>query len=452
MIHYQNEHVTLHHGDCLDVLKTLEDNSVDAVVTDPPYGIGFMGHEWDQPGVRIPDKREGIPSGQKRKTNPAPNGFQTQPNGSGHGTELGAGAMQAGRYDLSRTANHAFQEWVFEWATECYRVLKPGSHILAFGGSRTWHRLQSGIEDAGFEIRDSIAWLYGTGFPKSLNLNDDYEGWGTGLKPSFEPIAVGRKPLEGTVAENVLKYSTGALNIEATRVPTGDNLSGGAYSINGAREISGSLSPTGMNRPGAIAAGEFRAPSGRWPTNVVLDESQAEALDEQAGERSSGMMRAGTRTQSHGGEIYGKRSGLVKSGDTYGDSGGASRFFPVFPTFYYHPKASKAERPHLWRHACDCEHTKPMRPHGRCETCGVTGELVQHPTVKPLKLMQWLCRLVTPKNGVILELFAGSGTTIEAALLEDFSCVAIEREADYLPLIVKRITKPLQQSLFDGLG
>ncbi|EIV32471.1 DNA-methyltransferase [Mycobacteroides abscessus] len=467
--YYQDEQVTLHHGDCLDVLRAddygydwnlgyrsarmFPDNSVDAVITDPPYGIAFMGKDWDQPGAFGSERRNGSPQ-------------RTQREGL---------AMDAGRYDLSPAAMLNFQRWCTAWATECLRILKPGGHLLAFGGSRTWHRLAAGIEDAGFEIRDSIAWLYGSGFPKSLDvskaidkaagaerevvgthhrhgggsavsgsmsglLGTDSElpltapatvaakrwrGWGTALKPSFEPIVVARKPLAGTVAANVLEHGTGALNIDACRIPTGDKLGGGS-TTRGQRMKDGWHRPW-MDDPDMVAANAERSRAsvarseelGRWPTNVVLDERQAEALDQQTGVLTSGLF-TGARTSDKTRSVFGAFKGdPEREVQTYGDSGGASRFFPVFR---YEAKAPTSERPN--------------------------ADGVQHPTVKPLDLMRWLVRLVTPVGAVVLEPFAGSGTTAEACVLEDRQCIAIEREADYLPLIVSRLQKPVQAGLF----
>ncbi|MDM2592355.1 DNA-methyltransferase [Mycobacteroides abscessus] len=407
--HYQDEQVTLHHGDCLDVLRVddygydwnlgyrsarmFPDNSVDAVITDPPYGIAFMGKDWDQPGAFGSERRNGSPQ-------------RTQREGL---------AMDAGRYDLSPAAMLNFQRWCTAWATECLRILKPGGHLLAFGGSRTWHRLAAGIEDAGFEIRDSIAWLYAQGFPKSMNLPG---GLGTALKPAFEPIVVARKPLAGTVAANVLEYGTGALNIDACRIPTGDKLGGGS-TTRGQRMKDGWHRPW-MDDPDMVAANAERSRAsvarseelGRWPTNVVLDEDQAAALDQQSGTSTS-------RVGKPRGAASGAGWGMTATGAEYADEGGASRFFPVFR---YEAKAPTSERPN--------------------------ADGVQHPTVKPLDLMRWLVRLVTPVGAVVLEPFAGSGTTAEACVLEDRQCIAVEREADYLPLIVSRLQKPVQTGLF----
>ena len=494
-IYYQDEHVTLYHGDCLERLSALPDASVDAIVTDPPYGLSNTtpAQVADTITQWVTGNREYLPTGR---------GFM------GH------------EWD-------GFVPPVAVW-DECLRVLKPGGHLLAFAGSRTHDLMTLGIRLAGFEIRDSVAWLYGSGFPKSMDVskaidkgsgvNRDrqleftawmrstgitsaqinaatdsnmgghyltdasqpaiatadmldklrpllpevpehierlvaertgiewtdyvkrevigqgksgktygmgglrgvetstgaydvttaatdlakrYEGFGTALKPAFEPVTLARKPLTGTVAANVLEHGTGALNIDGCRVSlNGESAprgSGAGSSASIYSQVSGSGGNGGNTTPSA----------GRWPANVALDESQAAELDRQSGTRTSGQ--PGTRRRAHSttsmtgtlGEL-----GRVETG--YGDSGGASRFF-------YVAKAPKSERP------------------------VVDG--TAHPTVKPLALMEWLVRMVTPPGGTVLDPFAGSGTTLEAAAREGFSCIGIERQDEYLPLIHHRIQR-----------
>lgn len=394
---------TIHHGDCIQVMNDMPANSIDAIVTDPPYGLGFMGKKWD-----------GLPPS-------------------------------------------------LEWAEACYRVLKPGGHIVAFGGTRTWHRLAVAIEDAGFEMRDSLAWLYGSGFPKSHDVSKGidklagaerevigvhyrhgggketsgsmsgplgtaselpltapatpeaqrYAGYGTALKPAFEPIVLARKPFPGTVAANVLEHGTGAINVDACRIATDDNLNGGAYAEVGNRGVSASLhAGSGMNTPGKTVGTEFVQPSGRWPANVVLDEHAAAWVDEQSGQQKDGVAVKRNRDGKPQGISSWALPGEARPDQGYGGQGGASRFF-------YTAKAPKRERPNV--------------------------DGVQHPTVKPLAIMQWLIRLVTPPGGTVLDPFAGSGTTIEAALIEGFNPVGIEMEADYLPLIQHRIDRQAAQ-------
>jgi DNA modification methylase len=457
-VHYADESVTVHAGDCLEVLATLPDSSVDSVVTDPPYGIRFMGKAWDGADITARTQRG-------RDTNPMPSEI-----GGPQGGYRSA-AAEAGRYDLSENA--AFGEWCELWARECLRILKPGGHIASFGGSRTWHRLAAAVEDAGFELRDSIAWLYGSGFPKSLDVSKaidraagalrepsgaatslacefvrrgepclghagetatsqsgrtihslptapvttdpakQWDGWGTALKPAFEPIVLGRKPILHTVADNVVTHGTGALNIDACRVGDGGQLRWSA--------------PRGMGYRGRPDLGGEPTASqlGRWPTNVVLDERAADELDQESGITRDGVAVNRNRTigDEHSNNIYGRRkihSGLDAG---YGGEGGASRFFP---TFHYEAKAPTSERP--------------------------TVDGVSHPTVKPLDLMRWLVRLVTPPGGVVLDPFAGSGTTAEACVHEHMRCITIEREADYLPLIVARLTKPMAIGFDFGEG
>lgn len=466
-------------------MRELSDCSVDAVVTDPPYELGFMGKSWDGSGI-------------------------------------------AYRVDLWR---------------EALRVLKPGGHLLAFGGTRTWHRLACATEDAGFEIRDSIAWMYGSGFPKSLDVskaidrmkanrdevlrftawvaeardaagitNSDidsafgfagmaghwtsqlsqpavptleqmpkllavlsvdqmpdeiarlalriiqpkgkpgenwhrrevtgthdqpaaaaqwsasygmpqnlepkerrdnpatdaaqqWQGWGTALKPAFEPIVVARKPLIGTVAANVLAHGTGALNIDACRI------AGEVPQVTQGL----SASPSSWNHWTEPRQSQPHD-AGRWPANVILDESQAAELDRQSGHSRDGVAVHRNRTADNDRANYSAYQLGQECGPdvSYGGEGGASRFF-------YTAKANSSERPRV-------------------------GD-VAHPTVKPLDLMQYLVRLVTPPGGVVLDPFAGSGTTAEACIIEGFRCITIELTAEYLPLIAQRLTKPIEVTL-----
>lgn len=485
--YYSDDAVTVYHGDCLDVLAQLPDASVDSVVTDPPYGLEFMGKDWDSPWKRGDDINAdagmtdvGYTDGGKRLPRPTFTG-STNPKclnckGTQRGRRDGTAIVKVCTCDepafpnVRATEMSAFQSWCEQWATECLRVLKPGGHMLAFGGTRTWHRLACAVEDAGFEIRDSIAWLYGSGFPKSMNVSkaidraagelepegqaftvagyshnpdkllhtappagyvppdpvtDDakrWQGWGTALKPAFEPIVVGRKPLSGTVAGNVLAHGVGALNIDGCRVATSENLNGSTYSeIRGEKhDLPGAnRSPTAAGRfspEGGRLPGEFVQPPGRWPSNVVIDPDTAEGIDRQSGHSVSASKSSGVVPDMRGNNFNsGDKKLIERETPAYGDEGGASRFFP---TFRYQAKAPTDERP--------------------------TANGVAHPTVKPLDLMRWLVRLVTPPGGLVLEPFAGSGTTAEACIHEHMRCIAIERETDYLPLIVNRLTKPIE--------
>lgn len=404
-------------------MRQLPEASVHAVVTDPPYGINFMGKAWDAPGGMLGQ----MATGDEQR-----------------GAYAYGGSYSRGYADND---NAAFGAWCETWLTECLRVLKPGGHLLAFGGTRTWHRLAVAVEDAGFEIRDSMAWLYGSGFPKSLDVSKaidraagalaheskgfivagqtgklinpptkgyvppapatdaakQWQGWGTALKPAFEPIVVARKPLTGTVAANVLEHGTGALNVDGCRIGSDED------TRRNARGGDNGLGGTGTFQIRERRAEDMPETSGRWPANVILDEHTAAIVDEQSGVSTSGA--AGLKGSSGFADGYSGEYSVP-----YGDTGGASRFF-------YAAKAPAVERP--------------------------TGNGTAHPTVKPLDLMRWLVRLVTPPGGIVLEPFAGSGTTVEACIKEDVRCIAIEREADYLPLIDERINRN-NLSLFAG--
>lgn len=403
MTHYDDGRVRVLHGDCLDVLLTLPAASVDAVVTDPPYGLGFMGQKWD------------TYSGEVNRAPSQRAGFDHV--GGNHNPTSSADAARTRRVEAVR-----FGEWCERWAAECLRVLKPGGHLLAFGGTRTFHRLAVAVEDAGFEIRDEVAcllWMYASGFPKSLNLDGDWQGWGTALKPAWEPVIVARKPLAGTVAANVLTHGTGALNIDACRVE------GDPRPLMVRTETQVAASSMSGTSTGATSSGELTT-AGRWPANLVLTHHpdcgdrcapgcHVAELDQQSGQLTSGKMMPTHTTAGAGGRpsAYGADSpGGFVTMETYGDTGGASRFYPVFR---YTAKAPGTERP---------------RAGG-----------VAHPTVKPVDLMRWLVRLVTPPGGLVLDPFAGSGTTGEACQAEGVRALLIEREADYLPLITQRLTK-----------
>ena len=419
----QGNSYTLHIGNNLDILPTLPDNSVDSIVTDPPYELGFMGKKWDNSGIA-----------------------------------------------------YSVELW-----TQCLRVLKPGGHLLSFGGTRTWHRVAVGIEDAGFEVRDSIAWMYGSGFPKSLDVSkaidkaagaernevlaqgstkcpdypkpcsghvetgrffatvhalptapatpeaQQWEGWGTALKPAFEPIVVARKPLIGTVAQNVLTYGTGALNIDGSRI--------GTEAIKSSGQVSNSwrLAEGRTDRQAANPT----VSQGRWPANVILDEYSAEVLDEQSGNlKSGGSSPNANRTVPNGSGIT-MRHMMPKLNTNHAPSeGGASRF-------YYVAKASKRDRNE------GLEELEPQRHSDRENSEGVGGDNPRnrtneakqnfHPTVKPTQLMRYLIKLVTPPGGTVLDPFTGSGSTGKAAILEGFRFIGCELTEDYIPIIEGRL-------------
>jgi site-specific DNA-methyltransferase (adenine-specific) len=424
-------------GNNLDVLPTLPDNSVDSIVTDPPYELGFMGKKWDSSGIA-----------------------------------------------------YSVELW-----QQCLRVLKPGGYLLSFGGTRTYHRMVVSIEDAGFEIRDMISWISNKTFPKSLNIGKaidkaagverevigqrtdgmsetamkpdkgwnansmtnviditmpatdeakQWDGWGTGLKPTVEPIVMARKPVEGTVANNVLTYGTGGLNIDGSRVGYASD-----YDKKHQEDIRKGL--------GTFFGGNGQAKSeqvsmqGRWPANLIIDQDTAELLDEQ----TSHLHAAGNKKDTADGLDNGYNSSSFemsykgRAKRTHNDSGGASRFF-------YVAKASKRDRN---EGLDDLEAKTASEMTGRKEGsaglvmkhedgsdkanayAGTTGAARQnfHPTVKPTSLMEYLVKLVTPPGGVVLDPFTGSGSTGKAAILQGFDFIGIELTEEYLPIIQGRL-------------
>jgi site-specific DNA-methyltransferase (adenine-specific) len=353
--------IDLRLGDCLEVLKTISDNSIDSVVTDPPYGLSFMGKKWD--------------------------------------------------YDVP-----SVEVW-----NECLRVLKPGGHLLSFAGSRTYHRMAVRIEDAGFEIRDQIMWVYGSGFPKSHNIgkaidkiegNSEWEGWGTALKPAHEPIVMARKPLsEKSIAENVLKHGTGGINIDGSRIELEDK----------------------------------QSDLGRFPANIIFDEEAGQLLDEQSGDIKGGKNMPPFQGKPKNSINF--TSGVKEINRIgYNDKGGASRFF-------YCPKTSKKDR----NEGLVVEKEKNKRPIGVAfnneDHLFQQGNGNNHPTVKPTDLMRYLINLITPPNGTILDPFMGSGSTGKAAVRAGFNFIGVEKEQEYMDIANARIehekNKPVQKELFD---
>jgi DNA modification methylase len=401
--------VTVLHGDCVELMRAMPECSVDSIVTDPPYELGFMGKAWDGAGIA-----------------------------------------------------YSLDMW-----REALRVLKPGGHLLAFGGTRTYHRMACAIEDAGFEIRDSIHWVYGSGFPKSLNVGkqngcEAWEGWGTALKPAHEPIVVARKPLSGTVAGNVLVWGTGGLNIDGCRVGTGAPPSKPQPEFS--REMrAGFGASDGRN-------GVMSQASGRWPANIVLDGAAAAALDQQSGN----LKPATSRTKRPDRGPFATGAQALERDEVFQDGGGgASRFFtqadfgPDDWPFVYQAKPSKRERnagldgmeakptgdagsPISNRKCRKCGLVRFAQPHCTCaepewEEASRTANANYHPTVKPVALMRHLVRLVTPPGGTVLDPFAGSGTTLVAAVLEGMNAIGCEMTDEYLPIIDGRVAHAQQE-------
>ena len=369
----------LHNKDCIEQMQKMIDEGVqvDSIVTDPPYELGFMGKSWDSTGI-------------------------------------------------------AFQKETWELA---FQLLKPGGHLLAFAGSRTYHRIAVAVEDAGFEIRDQIMWLYGSGFPKSLNIGkkiDEMQGWGTALKPAHEPVVMARKPLEGTVAENVLKHGTGGINIDGCRV----DLSEGDDPRLGGK---GTWKTDKMAKDVYVGgyAGEETGSSelGRFPANVMHDGSEevlegfpySKSCSTPSNAKPESIFRPGQGKYQPQGKIY------------PGDEGSAARFF-------YCPKVSKNERNRGLDNFEEKGKTSSMT--GKRDSQLLRSDTKRknvHPTVKPVELMEYLCRLVTPKGGTVLDPFMGSGSTGMAAKNEGFEFIGIEKEKEYFEIAEQRIniTSPL---------
>jgi DNA modification methylase len=369
----------LYHGNCLDILKTLQDNSIDSIVTDPPYGLSFMGKTWD--------------------------------------------------YDVP-----SVDIWI-----ECLRVLKPGGHLLAFAGTRTQHRMAINIEDAGFEIRDMIAWVYGTGFPKSHNLQGAWQGWGTALKPAMEPITVARKPLIGTVAKNVLAHGTGALNIDGCRVGT----EGGTYYVpTGDKGDVGQFG--GGIKDGAVAD----AGTGRWPANIIHDGSDEVlgVFPSAPGQQGDLLSHDKSRQSPNG--IFGAMGPAKDHKRREEQDKSAARFF-------YCAKASKADRDEGLEDFqkevgvfFQTGNGASGKPSSIEQSRGPRAPRANnHPTVKPTDLMRYLCRLVTPPNGLVLDPFMGSGSTGKAAILEGFQFIGIELDNAYMAVAQERIAKAYESLL-----
>jgi DNA modification methylase len=390
-------------------MKIIPENSIDAIVTDPPYGLSFMGKDWDNFGTNL----------------------------------------------------QRYQEWTRQWASECVRILKPGGHLLAFGGSRTYHRMTCGIEDAGFEIRDCIMWIYSTGFPKSLNISKaidklkgiggqgnlvsseakKWDGWGTALKPAYEPIVVARKPIsEKNVAMNVLKYGTGGINIDECRI----GLTGGVRKIN-IKSNSGGFAGEGFGCDRDLE----QINKGRFPANVIFEctcdemigenhtnpECPCYMLDKQSGYLHGIGNKKPVKKRDYNASSY--KVGVFEHNPDYhhNTGGGASRFF-------YCAKACRSEREiGLW-------HLNPKKVNdGRSTPVdnpfqqGETQRYNTHPTVKPIKLMQYLIKLVTKPKGIVLDPFAGSGTTGIACKNLGVKFIGIEKSEEYCKIAKERLAQ-----------
>ena len=389
--------VRLIHGDMREKLAELADASVDAIVTDPPYHLT---------------------TGKKGGSGPASVNLESPYGRARVGTGFMGMTWDGGDIAMQPAT----------WAL-LLRVAKPGAHLLVFSSSLTFHRVWCAVEDAGWEIRDTLMWLHGEGFPKSSNQHGEWEGWGTALKPAFEPILLARKPLIGTVAENLQAHRTGALNIDASRVP-------GA----GGTGVWGSSNETVDNKRMFNASPEMDAyrseahKLGRWPANVLHDGSDevVAAFPQSAG--AQGDVRGNEPSEPLGENTYGRMAGRVPFA-VRGDSGSAARFF-------WCPKASRRDRNDglsgMPQKAVNW--SSGEQAPGTFQSSNTDRALENHhPTVKPTELMQYLVRLVTPQAGVVLDPFMGSGSTGKACVREQMSFVGIEIDPAYIEIAKRRI-------------
>jgi len=389
-----NDRCRLYRGDSADLLSVTHPGSVHAVVTDPPAGIGFMGKDWDK----------------------------------------------------DKGGRDAWVAWLAGIMRGAFEALKPGGHALVWALPRTSHWTATALEDAGFEIRDVVVHLFGTGFPKSHDVakaiakghaeqrhGADWQGWGTALKPASEHWILARKPLDGTVAANVLEHGTGGLNVDGCRI---------AYASEADRAAAIVPQPDFHSAKGLCTMldagrrnGEMFDPrGGRWPANVTLDEEAAAMLDEQSGTIKS--RAGGVAGWQRGGYVGGAYEPIARTG--YDDSGGASRFF-------YVAKVSRKERDAGVETVRDAGVETVRDAGGAQHTASVRLANNHHPTVKPTALMRWLCRLITPPGGTVLDMFAGSGSTGLAAIAEGFRFIGIEREAEYADIAKARLLHALSK-------
>jgi len=476
-------------GDCIEKMKELEDNSIDTIITDPPYGLEFMGKEWDKPKAM---------AGQKAH------------NENMKGALAYGGTHTRGYAAVDMTL---FQKWTEQWAKEALRVAKPGATLLSFGGTRTYHRMACAIEDAGWIIKDCIMWLYGSGFPKATDISKQldkghkrkvlgydknsapdlrdvgkkskeaigidklsfgqvqnakrkiveitepitpeaklWNGWKShGLKPAYEPIIVAMKPNDGTYANNALKWGVSGLNIDGGRIGTEKRK-------NNFNDFSNQHGNKFGNGEEIKKLGDTEV-IGRFPANIILDEEAAKILDEQSGESGSGKMKKGSYRHKAPNNLYqlgmAKKEGALQNApDDYGDKGGASRFF-------YVAKASKKERNmgkmFYWEDGKEIDKELYFKLEKENEGLieGKKHKISKgniHPTCKPLKLMEYLCLLTkTPTGGVVLDPFMGSGTTGMACVKTGRDFIGIEKEEEYVKIAKARIEavqKEKKQHLF----